>query len=193
MGPTKPARGRFRFAVALVLFVLVGGIALVIGCAPAPTARVVSAEEELCNRFAKMKNAGDAAAVALLGPAPTLPSEPVTPDEAQRLQTEFFLRGTYQVTQVSPWTPPPGCADTPTRFILVTQGSMSADTIPIQTATGVERANRVVTHPDLLVEVRDGKIFGVRTDLHKDPNERPLTPAEARRLKKILGLPTESR
>jgi hypothetical protein len=177
-----------RLAVGLV--VLVGLLALTSGCTPTPTARVVTAEEQLCTQFAKLKNASDPSAAELLGPTPVVPTDPVTPDEAQRVQTEFFLRGNYQITQVRPWTPVPAAGETLPRFILVTQGSMSSDPIQIKTATGVEKENRSLAHPDILVEVRDGKIYGVRTDLHKDPNERPMSRAEAERLKRLLGVPT---
>jgi hypothetical protein len=163
--------------VGVVAWVLAGG-------------REPSAEEKVCLAFARLKNGEDSRALDMLGSTPVIPSDPVNPEEAERLQTEFFLRGNYQVTEVRPRTPLAEGADTPPRFILVTQGSMSSDPIQIKTATGVEKVNRVVTHPDLLVEVRDGKIFGVRTDLHKDPNERPMSKAEAERLKRLLGVPT---
>jgi hypothetical protein len=36
----------------------------------------------------------------------------------------------------------------------------------VQTPNGVERGQRQMTNPDVVVEVRGGKIYGVRAELH---------------------------
>ena len=54
-------------------------------------------EERICVQFLQLKNAGDPAADKLLGPAPAVPAAPVSREEAERLQTDFFLRQDFRV------------------------------------------------------------------------------------------------
>ncbi len=121
----------------------------------------VTDEELLCQRFAKLHNAGDPAAAGLLGRVPEVPGAPVTSEEAGRLQADFFLRQPIEVLRV---TPARG-----SHFVLVTRGNVAAPTLEERTATGIERSQRTMSNPDLVVEVRDGRIYGVRAQLHEGP------------------------
>lgn len=155
--------------------------------APEVKARTLTEEEEkVCREFIRLKNAKDPAANDLLGPAAVIPDEPVSPEEAQRLQTEAFLRGDYEITDV--WSRPATAGSPTTPIILVTKGAFEGVRLKIKTPSGVDVVTRSMAHPDLIVEVRDGKIHGVRADLHSDPNERPLTKIEAERLRRMLGI-----
>jgi hypothetical protein len=125
--------------------------------------RELTEEELLCDRFARLHNAGDPAAAALLGRVPAVPGAPVTSEEVNRLQADYFLREPVDIRQVGPERGSRG------RFVFVTKGNVAAPTLPERTPTGVERNQRTMSNPDVVVEVRDGKIYGVRAELHMGP------------------------
>jgi hypothetical protein len=128
---------------------------------------VFAEEFSLCQRFADLKNAGDPAAADLLGPRPAVPVEPVTPAEAEHLDVEFFLRRPLQILQVKPARPPFRATDGEQipRFILTTRGSCASEPLHVQGSTGVDRLQRVVTNPELVVEVRCDRLYGVEVHL----------------------------
>ena len=110
-------------------------------------------EERLCAEFMQRKNAG-APAPELLGPPPAVPDGPVSPEEADRLDTEFSLRQDVHFSGV-------GRAAKPGELVLCAKGSVSAPELRVRTASGVETHQRVMFNPDVTVEVRDGRIYGV--------------------------------
>lgn len=119
----------------------------------------VAGDERVCTQFIQLKNAGDPAAVNLLGPAPAIPDGPVSRIAADRLQADIFLRQDVRIVGVG--------RDRATRgLVLFTSGNVSAPTLHVRTATGVETAQRTMSNPDLTVEVRDGRIYGVAASLH---------------------------
>jgi hypothetical protein len=171
-------------AISLFLSVALGAVVCyVVGCAPTPPAaptkaRVVTPEEKVCLRFAELKNRGDASANELLGAPPVVPADPVTEAEGQRLDTEVFLRRDYRITDVRP-------EGTDGRlFALVVEGNLMSEPMRVG-SDGV--GTRQIVNPDLIVEVRDGKLYGVLSQLHQDPNRRPLTPREAETLRRAFG------
>ena len=115
-------------------------------------------EEQVCVRFIRLRNAGDPAD-KLLGPAPVVPTAPVSKAEADRLQTDFFLRQDVRVVGA-------GHDKATGALVLYTKGNVSAPTLHVKTETGVETAQRTMANPDLVVEVRDGRIYGVAAHLH---------------------------
>lgn len=116
-------------------------------------------EQRLCVRFLQLKNAGDPAAEKLLGPAPVVPVAPLSPEEAERLQTDLFLRQNFRVVGT-------GRDRLTGALVLLTQGNVSAPTLSVKTGDGVETSQRTMSNPDLLIEVRDGCIAGVAARLH---------------------------
>jgi hypothetical protein len=48
------------------------------------------------------------------------------------------------------------------RFVLATKGGAAGEPLQVRSGTKVDRVQRVVTNPELIVEVRDGKIYAVR-------------------------------
>ena len=50
--------------------------------------------------------------------------------------------------------------------MLYTKGNVSAPTLDVKTETGMEAAQRTMANPDLVVEVRNGRIYGVAAHLH---------------------------
>ncbi len=122
----------------------------------------ITSEEWLCARFIQLKNNGDPTAAALLGPPTTAPDGSVAPEEADRLDTEYFLRQDIHFTGV-------GRAAKPGQLVLYAKGSVSAPELHVRTASGVESRQRVLFNPDITVEVRDGRIFGVSSSAHMGP------------------------
>jgi hypothetical protein len=114
----------------------------------------VKSPEELCKEFAALKNANDPKADDLLGRVPEVPKQGVSQQEFEALQTDFFLRCKFQIATVNPV---PGQKN---RLSLKTLDTVVAPRIPIQ---GKGSEDRNITGSRLIVEVRNGKIFGVRT------------------------------
>jgi hypothetical protein len=170
--PRRPALALVvGLAICLTVGLLVGLLARGWNAPPgkeAPPVRVVSDDERLCGQFMKLKNAADAKADDLLGRVPGVTEEALPEDEVQRLQTDFFLRENIQVLSVTAEgnrraNVPAGC------FVLATRGNVAAPILNQKTANGVERSQRTMANPDLIVQVRDGKIYGVRAELHMGP------------------------
>jgi hypothetical protein len=119
---------------------------------------------QLCLRFADQVNRDKVPAADLLGPAPAAPTAPVSPEEAARLDAEFILRNTYRISEVRPYESP---KDGPPRFLFVLKGSVTSERLKVKTSKGdIEEGQRTMGSPDVIVEVRDGKIYGVRAQLH---------------------------
>jgi hypothetical protein len=151
--------------VAFTLAVALTAVALGSGCgsprAPDPSG--------VCEQFMKLKNARDGAAADLLGATPVVPDRELTKDEADRLQTDLFLRQDVRVVEVR--RDRRAQKEDPTKFpyfVLVTQGQVSGPKMTIATSKGPESGQRFMSNPDLIVEVRDGKIYGVEARLHMD-------------------------
>jgi hypothetical protein len=114
----------------------------------------------LCWRFAALKNAREPGAERLLAPAPTVPPEAVTPEEADRIDAGAFLREGLLVLDVRPVS-----RDQSTRpFLLVTKGSASSAPLRVRAGDKVDRIQRMVVNPNVLVEVRDGRIYPIRAE-----------------------------
>jgi hypothetical protein len=127
------------------------------------------AEDRLILDFARGKNRQDARADELLGPLPAVPQEPVSERESARLDAEFILRRPFKVIRAVPLTPPaPGVWLQP-RFVLELHGSVASEKYTVRTSEGqLEYGQRFLANPDVVVEVRDGKIYGLYARLHQD-------------------------
>jgi hypothetical protein len=113
----------------------------------------------------ELKNAGDPQADGLLLPAPAVPETAVASAEADRLDAEIMLRQPFHVREVCRDAAAPAAAG---RFVLVVDGSVASQRLAVQTPAGTETRQRTMWSPDLVVDVRDGKIHGVRPQLHED-------------------------
>jgi hypothetical protein len=124
------------------------------------------------DRFRRLRNAGDPAAAGLLGPVLAFPDHPVRAEEAERLQADHFLRGDLRVREIRRQEyGEAGASSLPSsHYLLVTEGNVAAPALTVRTAKGVERSQRTMTNPDLVVEVRAGQVVGVRAQLHREPS-----------------------
>jgi hypothetical protein len=128
--------------------------------------------EEVVDRFMRLHKGKDKAALDLLGPAPVFDENPVSEKEADARATDHFLRGKLRILDW--WRGEPdgkgGQRPKANHFTLVTKGNVSSPPMRIRTDKGVEGPSQThLTNPDLIVLVRDGKIHGVRADLHVGP------------------------
>lgn len=121
-------------------------------------ADIADPERELCQQFLLLKKAGDPAADALLAPRAAQPEQPLSQEEAARFQTNCFLHQDIRILAAR--------RDAQGRLVLFTKGNVSAPTLEVRTARGVDRVQRTMVNPDLIVEVRDGTIHGLRAEMH---------------------------
>jgi hypothetical protein len=145
----------------------------------APTARLAAQpwvprteDERLLDQFVKLHNARDRSAVQHLGPMPVFGEEPVSEKDAEPLQTDYFLRSELRIVDV--WRGEPdgagGQRAAPGRYTLVTKGGVATPYFRVRTDKGIDPPSQLVmNNPDLVVEVRDGKVRGVKSELHMGP------------------------
>jgi hypothetical protein len=143
-------------AAGLLLCLL--GLVVVLPMAGCDGQRTEEDPLQLCRRFADLRNAHDAGAEALLGPAVAVPKGPVTPEEAELIDADTFLRrDNLRIVDVR--REPAG------RFLLVMRGGAAGEPLDIRSGDRVNHSQRVMSNPALVVEVRDGKIHGLRAQL----------------------------
>lgn len=164
--PATASRWPWLIGGVVVLAAIGLGLTLARWDAPAPRddernrEPVITEEHRLCLRFQSLKNASDPGAMALLDPTPALPSGPVSPEEADHIQADLFLREAARVEGVTPDRTGMG------RFVLSTKGNVAAPTLEVALPGGkIERSQRTMTNPNIHVEVRNGRIHGVRAAL----------------------------
>jgi hypothetical protein len=149
---------RRLWVVWLAVAVAVAGVgwAAWVSYGPAPDGKAV------CERFAQLKNAGDPAAEDLLGPVLAVPQGTISPEEAEPINADALLRGPgLRVLKVRP---DPSARDGG-RFLLATQGGAAGPTMRVRSGETVDRVQKVVSNPEIVVEVRDGKLYGLRVQL----------------------------
>jgi hypothetical protein len=123
-----------------------------------------SPELQLCRQFMGLKNAGDPRAAEFLEPAPNVPASPVTQAEAGLLDAQFMLHTDYEIRGIRAVP----TRDAPPRFVLALHGGGACQELLVRSGSQVDRIQRVVRDPDLVVEVRDGKLHGLELRLHED-------------------------
>src|SRR5262245_54465458 len=93
VGGGRRLRNGLWLAGFLGVAAVLGVLACNVGNSTDPDSRDAARTEEelLCWQFADYKDAHDRRADDLLGAAPVVPAEPVTPEEAERLVAELLL------------------------------------------------------------------------------------------------------
>lgn len=136
------------------------GLLLLAGCGIQQRVEVAPSEKIVCEQWQASKNAGDPSAAQLLAALPDAPSEPISAEEAERFQAGCFLHQDIRIVSIRPVSS--------NRFVLVTKGNVSAPALQVRAAQGVDRIQRTMVNPDVIVEVREGRIHGVRAEMHSD-------------------------
>lgn len=121
------------------------------------------AGEQLCRQFLERKNAHDPQAGQLLAPLPPTPTEPVSEADAERLDAEAMLHQDVHILSVRRDDHEPAAS----RYVFALDGSVSAERLPVRAGDRTEMRQRSMWKPDIVVEVRDGVIHGVRPQLHE--------------------------
>ncbi len=91
---------------------------------------------------------------------------------ASARQTDYFLRADLRILDVLPGEPDDKGRQraAPGRFTLVTKGNASCAGLERPHGKGHRTAPpSLMVNPDLVVEVRDGKIHGLRAEMHVGP------------------------
>jgi hypothetical protein len=134
----------------------------------------VDAADWVVNDFCVKANQLDRSALDLLGPEPVFDDQPVSEAEADARQADFYLRRPeLRVLGIRRGEPgkkrkkgdPPRDV-----YTLVTKVQGSTPPLTVRNANGlVESPSRLfLIDPDIVVEVKGGKIHGVRPELRSD-------------------------
>jgi hypothetical protein len=161
------AEGAGRSWLGPALFLLTLAAALTLGAFLAYHA-ATDGPLALLQDFALRLKSDPEAARRMLGPAAVFDLEPVSEDEAERRATDFFLRSEgLKVIDVVEGVPVEGGQKAePGKYTLVTRGYASTPKQRVVTKRGVEGpAPWHLSNPLVVVEVRDGKIVGLRTEM----------------------------
>jgi hypothetical protein len=126
----------------------------------------------LADFAARLKDDPEAAR-RMLGPAAVFDLEPVSEDEAERRAADFYLRAKgLKVIDVLEGVPDGQGKQVPTpgKYTLVTKGLVTTPPQRLKTKTGVDDPRHGnLANPDVIVEIRDGKIVALRTELPMRP------------------------
>ena len=122
-----------------------------------------SEDDLVCDQFMMNRRAGDPAAFALLSREPIEPMGVITEDEAERLQTDYFLHAPdLQMVAIRRGT-------AAGQYVFVTKGNVTAPRLAIRLNDNeISHRQRMMSNPDLHVEVSNGKIYGIRSTLQRD-------------------------
>jgi hypothetical protein len=130
-------------------------------------------EESLVKLFARKVNNGDSDALQLLGPEAAFNDYPVSEEEAEAKYADYYLRRPRLIIlEVRPGEPGRDgkMQTTPNRYTLLTKTSGATPPLRVRDDKGeVDRPSQLsMTNPALVVEVKDGRVRGVRTELNTD-------------------------
>jgi hypothetical protein len=125
--------------------------------------------EALVERFARLMQSDRRAALALLGPPAPFDLEPLSEAEAEARASDYFLRlENTHILAVLPGVPD-GLGKQrplPDHWTLVTRANGSTPAQRIRTREGISPPRSMtLTNPDIIVEVRQGKLVPVRMEL----------------------------
>jgi predicted Zn finger-like uncharacterized protein len=155
--------------VVLFLLLVGGGIAVYFLAAKKGVDGTVesSASNDVCHEFARLKNAGDSKANDLLAPVPDLTQTVIDEQDKPAFDAAVVLREPGTIIDVLPEDP---TAPFP-RFALLLKGGFDIPKVSIRDKFGVhEGSQRGLFNPEVLVEVRDGRIYPLKVGL---PRIRP--------------------
>jgi len=146
------------------------GIALMLGCSQAMGDRpsegtrefagLKNIGSEVLREFVRLKNIGDDRAHELLAETPAKLKGPVSEEEAARLDAIYLLSKKLEILEVKPRPK--------SQYVLVVRGVFDTEPLQVQSTNGVQRWQRSLFDPDITVEIRDGKIHGVKVGVHSD-------------------------
>jgi hypothetical protein len=132
-----------------------------------PTSGPITDEFRLVDAFRTSRNA-DAKSTLNLAPEPVFDDKPVGEEEGEAMHATYILHRVREVVDISAGEPVKGGGwlDTPRRYTLATRGQYNAPKVAVEIAGRVQSpASLFIIDPDIVVEVRDGKIHALRTEM----------------------------
>jgi hypothetical protein len=137
--------------------------------------KVSSALDQVVEDFVRAKET-EPAPDKLLGPAPVFDDTPVSEEEAERRQAEYFLRSP-DLKIVAIWRGEPDGKGkqrlVPRLYTLVTQGNVASPRLQVKMNNKVSPTSRTMNNPDLVVRVVENQgqqvLQAVRAELHTGP------------------------
>jgi hypothetical protein len=166
-----PSSGSTLFILAGVGLIAVIGLIVVVWSKasstddrPDPTKEVSERDSQMCQKFLTLHNAGDPAAEELLGMVPFVPAEAISAEQAEAIETNYFLRDPgLRIISVRYKSEAKGV----NHFVFRTAGNVAGPRFMVRTAAGIVTPQRTMSNPDLHVRVH-GKIVGERATLQRD-------------------------
>jgi len=178
--PPKPvhgaAAGASTSSLAVSWWMALGVLAVVAGLVlwwrwlpPSDPHEVGDTPEAVVKRFARLMQNDRRAALALLGPPAPFDLEPLSEAEAEARASDYFLRlDNTHILAVLPGVPD-GLGKQrplPDHWTLVTRANGSTPAQRIRTRDGISPPRSMtLTNPDIIVQVRQGKLVPVRMEL----------------------------
>ena len=123
--------------------------------------------DRLVDAFRTARNE-DAESSLNLAPDPVFDDKPVGENEGEAMHAAYILHRVRKIVEISAGEPVKGGGwwDTPRRYTLATRGQYSAPKVAIEIAGRVQTpASLFIIDPDIVVEVRDGKIHALRAEM----------------------------
>ncbi|NBO92975.1 MAG: hypothetical protein EBV06_11790 [Planctomycetia bacterium] len=143
-------------------------LAVLLGCGTSPPSKPrasIDVSATFIRDFAERLKTDPVAARRMLGPVAEFSAKPITEAEADRRAADFFLRASdVRIVDVLPGVPDDNGKQRPEpgRFTLVTRGTVT--TLPQVIGTAAPSRTNLV-NPDIIVEIREGQIMAMRTQL----------------------------
>lgn len=137
-----------------------------------PTWAPTTEDDNKVDAFIRQRGDNSTGGTALLAPDPRFDENtPVTQKEADAMHAGFFLHRCAKVIKVRSGEPDSesGWLTTPNRYTLAVQVTGVTPQLRIKSGEKVDFPSRLsIVDPDIVVEIRDGKIFALRAELHRD-------------------------
>jgi hypothetical protein len=160
-------RGSWVLWLALGLLVVAGVVWLSWPASPQrEEGQTMQADEDLmlCQRFRGLKNDHDPEADRLLAPTPAVPTDPIAPEEVDGLDAAAYLRADISVRYVRS----DRSSKDRHRFVFATKGSAAGPLLHVRSGDKIDRIQRGMKNAEIVVEVRDGKIYPIRPQVSLD-------------------------
>jgi hypothetical protein len=127
-------------------------------------------EDRLVDAFRKARNE-DAKSTLHLAPHPVFDDKPVSEAEWEALQASYILHRVRQVVAIRKGEPGKSAdwLDTRGRYTLTTRVGVATPKVAVKVGDRVEAPSTLlITDPDIVVEVRWGKIHALRAESRRD-------------------------
>ena len=127
-------------------------------------------EDRFVDAFRKARNE-DGKSTLNLAPDPVFDDKPVSEVERDAKQSHYILHRVRQVIAIRAGEPGKGTdwLDTPHRYTLTTRVSGTTPKVAVKVGDRVGFPTELsIMHPDIVVEVREGKIHAMRAELHRE-------------------------